>query len=111
MTTNGTIEFYHEFIEAIHGRFKILVEFRALSDGKIRKRVCAPMDFGPGARDRSQTNKFHLWDYDSPDGPHTLSLEPSQLLKSEPTGEPFDPAEFVTWSPNWIVERDWGAYS
>lgn len=70
------------------------------------------MDYGPSRRaivDKS--NRFHLWDYESDTNNHTLSLLPSQIESIEILGDLFDPSDFITWVPNWIIARDWGAYS
>jgi len=36
---------------------------------------------------------------------------PEQLILIELTGDFFEPSEYVTWTPNWFVARDWGEYS
>jgi hypothetical protein len=54
---------------------------------------------------------YHFHDYESADGPHTLSLLPAQVISIDAADEPFDPAEFVTWETNWHYQRDWGDYS
>lgn len=58
-----------------------------------------------------KNDRFHLWDYKSDTGQHTLSLNPGQIRSIEVLPDTFDPAEFVTWKTNWIVPRDWGIYS
>lgn len=99
------------FIAAIHGRRMLRVTFTASADGAMRTRRCAPMDFGPSRRSKDQRDRYHFWDYDSPEGGHTLSLFPEQLTEVEVLPEEFDPAGFVTWAPNWFTPRDWGNYS
>lgn len=70
------------------------------------------MDFGPSRTARDQFDRYHLWDYESDKAPHPLPLLPDQIVSIEPTGEHFDPGEFVTWSPvQWFHPRDWGIYS
>lgn len=70
------------------------------------------MDFGPGRKFKDPTPRYWFWDFDSPDGSHTLGLLPNQIASIDPTTDLFDPAEFVTWSPtSWIVPRDWAEYS
>jgi hypothetical protein len=102
----------HElFLAALHGCRKILVTFCADKDGAIRRRTCLPMDFGPSKKHRDGVSRYWLWDCDSPDGPHTIGLLPSQISAIEPTEEAFDPASFIDWDPDWHVSRDWGAFS
>lgn len=102
---------HEEFITAIHACRRLRLTFRAEEDGRLRTRTCAPMDFGAGRKMKDSAPRYWVWDYDSPDGPHTLPLLPGQIVSMEPTDEPFDAAEFVTWSPSWIVPRDWGRFS
>ncbi len=100
-----------DFLTALHGMKKIRVTFRAVGDGEVKVRTCAPMDYGPSKKAKDGNDKFHMWDYDSSEGAHTLSINPEQVISIEILEEEFDPEEFVTWSPSWIVERDWGDFS
>lgn len=102
---------HDEFIAAIHGRRMLRVTFTATGDGAVRTRRCAPMDFGPSRRSTDRRDRYHFWDYDSPDGSHTLSLFPEQIGMMEVMPDEFDPADFVTWNPDWFVPRDWGSFS
>lgn len=100
------------FIDGITNCEKILLTFVSKEDGGTHQvRMCAPMDFGPRARAHDKRDCYHLHDYDSEDGPHTLSLPPEQVISMVATGERFDPAGFITWEPNWHHPRDWGQYS
>lgn len=99
------------FIAAIHSRNKIHVTFYSKEDDTNLVRMCAPMDFGPSRKAKMQDDRFHMWDYDSDTGRHTLSLPQDQIVNMDVTDLVFDPAEFVTWPPNWIVARDWGRFS
>lgn len=100
-----------EFIGAIRSKNKIRLTFYSKEDGHTLSRVCAPMDYGPGSRTHNKNDRFHSWDYDSDAERHTLSLLREQVVRIEVLPEIFDPAEFVTWQPRWIVKRDWGVYS
>ncbi len=62
-------------------------------------------------RAKRKNDRFHLWDYDSDTRSHTLSLNPEQIIELVILNEHFDPAEFVTWSPNWFISRNWGTFS
>ncbi len=103
--------FVQEFIQAIHNKRKVRITFYSREDGCVLVRKCAPMDYGPSRRAKMKNDRFHLWDYESDTGVHTLSLNPEQVQSLEVLDEMFEPAEFVTWRPNWIVRRDWGQYS
>lgn len=100
-----------KFVAAIHSKSKVRLTFFSKEDRRLLVRICAPMDYGPSRRAADKNDRFHLWDYESDTKNHTLSLLPSQIESIEVLGETFDPADFVTWSPNWYVARDWGAYS
>jgi hypothetical protein len=99
------------FIAAIHSKNKVSATFFSKEDGHTLVRRCAPMDFGPSRRAKDKSDRFHMWDYDSDEGRHTLSLLPNQLVSIEVLTESFDPGEFVTWPPNWFIKRDWGPFS
>ena len=102
------------FIGAVHNKNKIKLTFYSKDDGGILARVCAPMDYGPSRRAYDKSNRYHLWDYESDERQHVLSLSPRQIIAMDVLDELFEPAEFVTWdlkkSP-WFIKRDWGNYS
>jgi len=103
-----------DFIGAIQAKKKIRVEFYSKEDSGSLVRKCAPMDYGPSRGAEQKNDRFHMWDYESDKGPHTLSLNPNQIHKLEILDELFDPSEFITWdvkkSP-WFIKRNWGVYS
>ena len=99
------------FIKAIHDKTKIRLSFYSKQDGAVLTRLCAPMDFGASRRAANKDDRYHLWDYESDTANHTLSLLPGQIVKMNFTDTAFDPSEFVTWTPNWIIKRDWGILS
>ena len=103
-----------EFINAIREKNKVRLRFFSKDDGGIIARICAPMDYGPSRRAKMKNDRFHLWDYDSDQVNHVLSLNPDQVVGLETLEEKFDPSDFVTWdvqkSP-WFVSRDWGEFS
>ncbi len=103
-----------DFIGAIHDRRRVMVTFSSIEDGgALLVRECAPMDYGPTRIDRGATDRYHLWDYDSDsaDGRHQLMPVPGSIVSIAVLASGFEPADFVTWTPNWTVARDWGAYS
>jgi hypothetical protein len=99
------------FIQAIHTKNKISITFHSKEDGHTITRKCAPMDYGPSTRAHNKSDRFHSWDYESDKQNHTLSLLPNQTIEITVLNEKFDPKEFVTWPPKWIIARNWGAHS
>jgi len=99
------------FIEAIHNKRKTRVTFYSKEDNGVVVRICAPMDYGASKRAKDKSNRFHMWDYESDKKQHTLSLKPEQIQNIEALDESFEPSEFVTWSTDWIIPRDWGKCS
>ena len=103
-----------DFINAIHAKKKVRIKFKSKEDSDFLVRKCAPMDYGPSRSAKQKNDKFHMWDYESDKGPHTLSLNPEQLQKLDVLDETFDPGEFITWDTKrspWFIPRDWGVYS
>lgn len=98
------------FLKAINEKIIVKIVFRSKEKGTI-VRECIPFDFGPSRRSKDKSDRYHFYDLDSPDGNHTLSIMPDQLVSLELTETNFDPANYVNWTPNWFVQRDWGRYS
>ena len=101
---------YHEnFLQAIHERKLVEVKFNSQEKGVIQ-RLCVPFDFGPSRRNlASNPNRYHIYDLNSPDGKHILSIH--QIITIDITGQIFDPALYINWTPNWFIVRDWGICS
>lgn len=103
-----------QFVDAIRAQRLVRVTFFSQEDGRNLTRKCAPMDYGPSRRAADKSDRFHLWDFESDEGPHTLSLPPGQVVQIEVLDEHFDPATFVAWDTTkstWFIDRDWGPYS
>lgn len=102
---------HEKFLQAIHERKIIKVKFNSYEKGII-ERLCLPFDFGPSRRNlKVNPDRYHFYDLDSPEGSHTLSILPEQLISIEISNQSFNPAQYVTWVPNWFTQRDWGAFS
>jgi len=84
-----------QFIAAIQDRKKVWVRFYSKPDSGVLDRVCAPMDYSPGADSKDGLNRYWFWDYASDTGSHTLGLMPQQILDLQVVGEAFDPAQFI----------------
>lgn len=109
--------FKSRFIEAIKNKKLIKIRFDSQEKGAI-DRACVPFDFGPSRRNLSSNpNRYHMYDLDSPEGEHNLSILPEQLISLKILEESFDPSKYITWPwppeyvPHWFVSRDWGIYS
>jgi hypothetical protein len=103
---------HNQFVQAVHDKKRIEVSFRSKEDGGvILKRICAPMDYGPGKRINDPTPRYWVWDYTSDKKAHTLGLVDRDITSLRVLAETFDPSEFVTWQPAWVLPRDWDSYS
>ena len=102
---------HEKFLQAIHEKKRIKIQFNSPKKGVI-ERLCIPFDFGPSRRNlEPNPDRYHLYDLDSPEGSHTLSILPEQLTSIEIINQSFEPAEYITWIPNWFIERDWDKFS
>ncbi len=99
------------FIQALEGRRKVTLTFFAKSHGATLRSTCAPLDYGPSRHTQDRANRYHFWDYESDAEPHPLSLSSEQIHAIAPLDASFDPAEIVTWPPNWVYPRNWGEFS
>lgn len=92
----------------------VTLRFYSKEDGTILERKCVPLDFGPSRRAKVQNNRFHVYDLDSDEGRHVLSLNPEQVVEIIPLNLNFDPRTIVSWDTKkspWFVPRDWGEVS
>jgi hypothetical protein len=100
-----------KFIKAIKEKRIISVKFNSQDKGEITRK-CLPFDFGPWRRKiNPNPDRYHLYDLDSPDGQHNLSILPDQIIEISLLDEYFDPANYINWTPSWFIIRDWGIYS
>ena len=102
---------HNQFVEAIHAKKKVWVRFYSNADSGVLDRVCAPLDYGPGAGNKDGLNRYWLWDYTSNTGAHTLGLVPQQIVELQVLGEAFDPAQLAGSPPQWSIPRDWGTHA
>ncbi len=101
---------FDDFKKAIDNKLKLKLVFDSYEKGII-ERTCIPFDFGPSRRYKDGQDRYHFYDLDSPDGKHNLSILPSQIKSLTLMNETFNPGDYITWEPNWILKRDWGSYS
>lgn len=100
-----------DFVNAIQDKKKIRLTYISKEDGNKLTRICAPMDFGPRRLAHNQSDRYHLWDFESDHRHHILSLLPERVVDMEFLTDEFTPDEFISWPTNWFVKRDWGIYS
>lgn len=99
------------FIEAINEKKKVRVRLYSVADNGVVDRVCAPMDYGPGAANMDGLNRYWLWDDLRNPGSQTAGLLPQEILDLQMLGEVFDPAQFNPRPAQWFTPRDWGSQS
>jgi len=99
---------HQQFIEAISEKKKVSVQYYSKADSGVLDRVCAPMDYGPGAENQDGLNRYWLWDYASNIGTRTLGLLPQQIVDLQVLGELFNPADFGDPPAPWSIPREWG---
>ena len=94
-------------MDAMNEKKKICVRFYSKPDSGVLDRICAPMDYGPGADSQDELNRYWLWDYLGDTGSHTLGLVPQQIVDLQVLGEGFDPTEFISSpAPTPVVPAD-----
>lgn len=98
------------FVQAINEMKLVKVVFDSYEKGRI-ERVCVPFDYGPSRRYKDGMERYHFYDLDSPSGNHNLAILPQQIKNIEILNEKFTPENYVKWTPNWFLKRDWGLYS
>lgn len=104
---------HDEILGAIEDRAEVQVTFLSKDDGLAQiSRRCAPMDYGPARSMTVPEDRYHFWDFESDSGKnHVLTLPDEQIISVEILPSSFDPAEFVSWPPNWHVARSsWGQF-
>ena len=99
------------FIAAINERKKVRVRLYSIPDSGVVDRICAPMDYGPGATAPDGLNRYWLWDYAGSPGSQTLGLLPAAILDLQLLGEKFDPAQLDPKPAQWFIPRDWDSPS
>ena len=104
-------KFESVFTKAIHDKVKLRITYHADKYMTEITRLCAPMDIKSSSKSKDKSEKFHFWDYESLNGRHVTSKLHESISKIEVTDIKFNPSEFVSWSTNWGISRDWGEFS
>ncbi len=97
-----------QFIEAIGEMKKVKMGFYSEADSGVIERICAPMDYGPGAGPDDGLNRYWLWDYANPPGSQILGLNPQQIVSLQVLGEVFQPGDFGVAPWPWRIPRGLG---
>ncbi len=97
-----------QFIEAIAERKKVKAKYYSKADSGVIERICAPIDYGPGAGPSDGLNRYWLWDYAAPAGARTLGLSPQEIVEVRVLGEEFPPGDIEAEPWPWGIPRPWG---
>lgn len=98
---------HSQLIEAIAERKKVKVKFYSQADSGVIERICAPLDYGPGAGPHDGLNRYWLWDYAGSTATRTLGLNPQQIVDLQVLSEEFQPGDIGTAPWPWAVRREW----
>ena len=99
------------FLMAIDNKQLIQIRFISNKERTEIIRVCAPLDFATGQREKVKTFRFFVYDIDNR---HTIGIAVDQLIDIHVLDEVFDPEEIISWNrsgKSWNYKRDWGSQS
>src|SRR5690349_24098146 len=82
-----------QFIDALREKRKVRVRFYSAPDSGVLDRVCAPLDYGPGAETNDGLNRYWFRNYAAENGSCKLGLVPQQIVGLHVLGDVFDPAQ------------------
>lgn len=102
---------YEVFLEGIHDKKYLSVDFVAKKDGLLRSRKCVPLDYCESQICKDGLDRYHFLDLDSPKGKHPLAILPEQIQNITIINESFSPTDYIKWTPRWMIKRDWGLHS
>lgn len=102
---------YQDFLKAINEKLLVRVVVNSPQKGMMLRK-CVPLDYdGPRQSYQDGLNQYHFYDLESHDGQHHLSVDSVQVVGIKLLDEHFDPAEYVSGTPEWKIARNWGIYS
>lgn len=102
---------HSQFIDAINEKKKVRLRYFSQADSGVLDRVCAPLDYGPGAGFGDGLNRYWFWDSSGATGAHAMGLMPPEIMELHVLGELLDPAELGARPWAWAIPRDWGTWS
>jgi len=101
---------YVKFILAVKDKKVVKITIETKEEGPVT-RTCIPFDFGANKKYKDGLDRYYFYALDSPDGRKDLPILENKLISLEILKDKFEPEDYVTWDPNWILKRDWGSYS
>lgn len=99
---------HSQFLEAVAERKKVQTKFYSKADSGVIERICAPVDYGPGAASTDGLNRYWLWDYAGPAGFRMLGLASQEIVDMRVLGEEFPPGDIDAEPWPWGIPRSWG---
>lgn len=103
-------ENYVKFIQAIKDKKTVKITIETKDEGPV-VRSCIPFDFGANKKYKDGLDRYYFYALDSPDGRKDLPVLEARLIHLEILKDGFEPEDYISWDPNWILKRDWGRYS
>lgn len=97
-----------QYLVAVTEHRKVRVQYYSQADGGVIDRICAALDYGPGAGPGDGLNRYWLWEYADAAEPRTLGLLPGQIVDLRILGEAFDPANLGIQPGPWSVPPNGG---
>lgn len=96
------------FLQSIQDKIVLNIVYDSKEKGRITRK-CAPLDYGPSQRKGKLygTEKYHVFDLNSPDQPHPIAMEPDRIVSMSRSTETFNPKSFINWEVHWLVPRNW----
>jgi len=93
------------FVEAILESKKVKVNYYSAPDSGVVDRICAPLDYGPGAGGGDGVNRYWLLEYSSTQATRVVGLVPDQIVDLKVLGETFNPVALGVAAWPWAIER------
>ena len=98
---------HSDFIQAIHDKKLVRVEFYSKPDQGVIDRECAPLDYGPEPGVSDGTNRYWIWDYTIAKELNPLGLCSDQIVKVHVMGKGFDVEASGFAARSWSTPRVW----
>jgi hypothetical protein len=104
--TDAMIPNHSHFVEAIQENKKVKVLYYSAPDSGVVDRICAPLDYGPGAGGASDgMNRYWLLVYSTTGASQTVGLVPDQIVDLKVLGETFEPSALGVAGWPWAIAR------
>ncbi len=104
--TDAMIPNHTHFVEAIQENKKVKVLYYSAPDSGVVDRICAPLDYGPGAGGAPDgVNRYWLLVYSNTGAAQTVGLVPDQIVDLKVLGETFEPSALGVAAWPWAIAR------